>query len=60
MKMCGEVEVQLHTFLTLTLPALCPGYFTPGESARGTSGIGGWVGPRSGMDMVAKRRSLIV
>jgi hypothetical protein len=26
-----------------------PGRFTPGEIARGTKWIGGWVGPRAGL-----------
>jgi len=30
--------------------ASCPHYFTPGERAPGTHWIGGWVGPRAGLD----------
>jgi hypothetical protein len=29
----------------------------PGERAAGTHWIGGWVGPRAGLDAVEKRRS---
>jgi hypothetical protein len=29
--------------------------FTPGERAPGTHWIGGWVGPRTGLDVVEKR-----
>jgi hypothetical protein len=32
--------------------ALCPCCFTPGETAHGTHWIGGWVGPRAGLDVV--------
>jgi hypothetical protein len=42
------VSCQLQT------PATLP----PGESAPGTHWIGGWVGPRSGMDDVEKRKFL--
>jgi hypothetical protein len=32
--------------------------FTPGERAPGTHWIGGWVGPRAGLDDVEKRKFL--
>jgi hypothetical protein len=35
-------------------PASQPGSFTPGERAPGTHWIGGWVGPRAGLDDVEK------
>jgi hypothetical protein len=35
-----------------------PGRFTPGERAPGTHWIGGWVGPRTGLDDVEKRKIL--
>jgi hypothetical protein len=35
-----------------------PGRFTPGERAPGTHWIGGWVGPRFGLDDVKKRKFL--
>jgi hypothetical protein len=33
----------------------CPGRFTPKERATGTHWIGGWVGPRAGLDAVVDR-----
>jgi hypothetical protein len=33
-----------------------PGRFTPRERAPGTPRIGGWVGPRAGLDAVVKRK----
>jgi hypothetical protein len=36
--------------------ALRLGRFTPGERAHGTHWIGGWVGPRPGLDDVEKRK----
>jgi hypothetical protein len=38
--------------------ALRPGRFTPREWAPGTHWIGGWVGPRAGLDAVEKRKIL--
>jgi hypothetical protein len=35
-----------------------PGRFIPGERAPGTHWIGGWVGPRAGLDFVEKRKFL--
>jgi hypothetical protein len=35
-----------------------PCRFTPGERAPGTHRIGGWVGPRVGLDAVEKRKVL--
>jgi hypothetical protein len=32
--------------------------FIPGEGAPGTTGIGGWMGPRAGVDNVEKRKIL--
>jgi hypothetical protein len=34
-----------------------PGRFIPGEIATGTHWMGGWVGPRAGLDAVEKRKS---
>jgi hypothetical protein len=34
--------------------ASLPGRFTPTEKASGTHWIGGWVGPRAGLDAVEK------
>jgi len=36
--------------------ALDEGCFTPGETARSTNWIGGWVGPRAGLNAVMKRK----
>jgi len=33
-----------------------PGRFTPGVSAPGTYCLGGWVGPRTGLDALVKRK----
>jgi hypothetical protein len=61
------VEVELHEFLTLALdggewPVLHPGHFTPGVKTPITHWIGGWVGPKAGLHMVAKEKipSLLV
>jgi hypothetical protein len=35
-----------------------PCHFTPGERAPGTHCIGGWVGPRTGLDDVERRKIL--
>jgi hypothetical protein len=35
-----------------------PGRFTPWERAPGTHCIGGWVGPRAGLDAVENRKFL--
>jgi hypothetical protein len=56
----GE-EVQLHAFLTSALDgvewsASRPGRFTPKERTPATHWIGGWVGPRAGLDAVVKRK----
>jgi hypothetical protein len=61
MKAYWGVEVQLHAFLTLALnggewSASRPGRFTPRERAPGTHWIGGWVGPKAGLDAVLKRK----
>jgi len=60
--MCtGRVEVEFHTYLTLSLDggewlASRPGRFTPREIALGTHWIGGWVGPKAGLDAVVRRK----
>jgi hypothetical protein len=53
------MDVYIHVFLTSALvggewSALRPGRFTPGERFPGTYWIGGWVGPRKGVDDVEK------
>jgi hypothetical protein len=35
-----------------------PGLFTPGEIAPGTHWKGGWMGPRTGLDDVERRKFL--
>jgi hypothetical protein len=61
MKTYEGVEVQLHTFLTLTLDggewlALRPSHFNPGEEAPGTHRIRGLVDPRPHLDAVCHVR----
>jgi hypothetical protein len=63
MKTHGEVDVQIHIFLTSALvggerSASRPGRFTPREKASVTHWNGGWVGPRAGFDDVGKRTFL--
>jgi hypothetical protein len=43
---------------TCFISASRPDRFTPGERAPGTHWIGGWVGPRTGLDVVVKRNIL--
>jgi hypothetical protein len=62
MKTYWGVEAYIHAFLFLEfdggeLLASCPGRFTAGERAPGIRLIGGWVGPRAGLNAVAKRES---
>jgi hypothetical protein len=59
MKAYGRVDVQIHIFLNSALvvgewSAPHPGRFTPEERVTGTHWIGGWVGPRAGLDAVEK------
>jgi hypothetical protein len=65
MKTFGGVHVEIHVLLTSALVGgkwtvsrlSC---FTPGERAPGNHWIGGWLGPRTGMDDVEKRKFLIM
>jgi hypothetical protein len=62
MKMYVGVDVQTHVFLTSALvggewSASRPGHFTPGERASGAHWIGGWVGPRAGLDDMENENS---
>jgi hypothetical protein len=55
------MDVYLHAFLTFALgggewSASRPGRFTPMEKSPGTHWIGGWVGPRTVLDAVVKRK----
>jgi hypothetical protein len=61
MKTYGEVDVQTHVFLTSALvggkwSASRPGRFSPWEIVRGTHGIGGWMGPRTGLEGMEWRK----
>jgi hypothetical protein len=56
MKTYGGVDVETPCFLDLGtssrgVVSFTPRRFTPGERALGTHWIGGWVGPRAGLDM---------
>jgi hypothetical protein len=53
----------MHVFLTSALvegywPAALPGLLTSEERTPGAHWIGGWVGPRTGLDNVKRRRIL--
>jgi hypothetical protein len=63
MKAYGGVNVQIYIFLTSALAggewsASRPGRITPDERVPGTHWLGGWVGPRAGVDDVDKRKFL--
>jgi hypothetical protein len=63
MKTYGGMDVQIHVFLTSALvggesSASRPGCFTPGERAPGTQWIGGWVGTRTRLEDMEKRKFL--
>jgi hypothetical protein len=63
MKVYAGLDVSIHSFLTSAfvggeLSASRPDRFTPGERAPGNHWIGGWVGPRAGLDDVEKRKFL--
>jgi hypothetical protein len=60
MKAYGGVDVQFHIFLTSVLTggewsASRPCRFIPGERVPDTNWIGGYVGPKAGLDDVEKR-----
>jgi hypothetical protein len=61
MKTYGGVDILIYVFLPSALDggewsASRPGRFTAGERAPGTHWIGGWVGPRAGLNDVEKRK----
>jgi hypothetical protein len=63
MKAYGGADVYIHIFLIPALAggewsALRPCRFTLGERTPGTLWIGGWVGPRAGLDDMEKRKLL--
>jgi hypothetical protein len=42
--------------MTIDLGISRPGRFTPGERTHGPHSIGGWVGPRAGLDAMEERK----
>jgi hypothetical protein len=63
MKTHGGVDIQIHVFFISAVvgpewSASRPDRFTPGERGPCTHSIGGWVGPRNGLDDVEKRKFL--
>jgi hypothetical protein len=61
----GRVAVLTHIFLTSALvggewSASRPGRFNPGERAPDTHWIGGWVGPRVGLNDGERRKFSIL
>lgn len=52
MKAYWELQLQLHSFLTLELSRL--GRFRPGEGAAGAHWSGGWLSPKAGLDASEK------
>jgi len=60
-KAYGGVEVQLHALISALdggeWTASCPDRVISGERAHDTHWIGRWVGPRAGLDAVAKRKN---
>jgi hypothetical protein len=65
MKTYGGVDAYIHVFFTSALDggewsASRPTRFTPGERAPGAYWIGGWVGPRTGLDDVERQNMLLL
>jgi hypothetical protein len=63
MKAYGRVDVYIHVFLNSVLVGVewsdsHPCRFAPEERVPGTHWIGGWVGPRAGLDDAEKRKFL--
>jgi hypothetical protein len=58
MKAYGGVDVDIHVFLSLVLVRGEWSASRPGERAPGANWIGDWVGPRTGLDDVEKRKIL--
>jgi hypothetical protein len=59
MKAYGGVDVYTHVFFTSALvggelSTSRSGHFTPWERVPGTHWIGGWVGPKVGLDDMEK------
>jgi hypothetical protein len=62
MKVYGGVDVYIHIFLTSALVGVSGQLHAPtlGERAPSTHWIGGWMGPRAGLDDVENRKYLIL
>jgi hypothetical protein len=63
MYMYGDVDAQIHIFFIPALvggewSASCLGHFTIVDGAPDTHWIGGWVGPRTDLDDVKRRKIL--
>jgi hypothetical protein len=63
MNTCGGMDVKIHVFLITVLiggesSASRSGRFTPWERASSIHQIGGWVGPRTDLDDVERRKIL--
>jgi hypothetical protein len=61
MKTCGRFDVYIHVFLTSALVwvvSFTPLPFYPWGRSPGTHWIGGWVGPRTGLDDMERRKIL--
>jgi hypothetical protein len=58
MNMYEELDIQALAFSTVIVGGECsassPGRFTPEERVTGTHWIGGWLGPRAGLDETEK------
>jgi hypothetical protein len=60
MKAYGEVNLQVHIFLTSAQVGGKRSASRPGRFAPGIQWIGGWVGPRAGVDDVERRKFLVL
>jgi hypothetical protein len=62
MKAYGGVDVYIHILTSALLggewSTSGPGRFSPGKRALGIYWIGGWVGPRAGLEDIEKRKFL--
>jgi hypothetical protein len=63
MKKHGEVEAHVHAFLTSALggsewSVSSSGRFTFEKGGSCTHSVGGWVGPRAGLDAMTKGKTL--
>jgi hypothetical protein len=60
LRLIGGVEAYLHAFLTSTLDGGKWSSSRSGRLTQGTLWTGGWVGPRTDLDWVAKRNNFII